>query len=201
MFKNKLNLILLPVIAIIIVSFVSDNFAAKETKVSPTPKVASVSSQTKPAAIRDSVPSSNQPAPATKPTPRQTQTPGQVRGASTQVSQNTTAVSPTPPVSTCTITPVNQIVTLKINTGNNSYCYQVVWSDGMTVYDVLVKASTENNFSFVASYFNSFKSYYISGIHGDNCSCWIYKLNGVEPALGVSLVKVNSNDVISWSKT
>lgn len=90
-----------------------------------------------------------------------------------------------------------EIVDLEINIGTSSYSYDVSWWQGMSAYDVLKKASEEHDFSLEASWYENFKSYYITGIHNAGC-CWKYTING-EGAIGASLETVNANDVITWT--
>jgi len=101
---------------------------------------------------------------------------------------------------------ISKVVSLSINTGVESYSFKVDWVDGMTVWDVLNKAHEENGFSLKASWYgNPLNSYYITEIHGKNCECWTYKLNGQgldhegKPLKGASLVKVKENDIIVWT--
>jgi len=96
--------------------------------------------------------------------------------------------------------PQSDQVTLKINVGSDNYSYQVKWTESMSVYDVLEKASQENGFTLVAKWNQVLKSYYVTGIHDTVCECWKYELNGQEPPLGSSLVKVSKNDTVIWKK-
>ena len=104
-----------------------------------------------------------------------------------------------------TQTAATQKITLNIDIGNASYSYPVTWTSSMTVYDVLVKASTENKFSLVAKWYGApLNSYYITEIHGFNCQCWTYVVKdkyGQEipgSGTGASLDFVNPGNIISW---
>lgn len=100
------------------------------------------------------------------------------------------------------VVPVEDQVTLKIETGGASYSYQVGWSEGVSVYEILDQAHTENNFSLKAKWFGgSLNSYYVQGIHGNNCECWEYEVNGKKPSVGASVTKVNQGDIIIWKAT
>ncbi len=104
--------------------------------------------------------------------------------------------------------PKTQIIVLKIDTGTNSYSYNVSWQEDMNVYKVLESASKKNNFSLVARWYGApLNSYYISEIHGYSCQCWTYKLNdkyNIEvpgSGLGASLDTVDPGDIIIWKAT
>lgn len=110
-----------------------------------------------------------------------------------------TQINPTPqaPVTK----PVQKTVTLEIN-GNVYHSYKVNWIAGMTVWDVLDKASKENNFKVKATWYPNkpLESYYITGIAETVCECWEYSVNGVKQSVGVSKVAVSENDIIIWKK-
>lgn len=126
------------------------------------------------------------------------QTPVKVTSPQSTSSQNSGTSQSIPPRQTNQAQTEKGRVTLKINTGSNTYSYQVAWLQGMTVYDVM-KAVDDKMVGQL--YGKPLNSYYITGLEGVNCSCWTYTVNGAEPALGVSLITVSAGDIIIWSKT
>ncbi|MDP2720946.1 MAG: hypothetical protein Q8O75_03330 [bacterium] len=101
-----------------------------------------------------------------------------------------------------------ETVDLKINIGTSSYSYQIYWSERMTVYEVLDKASNENKFSLTAKWYGPpLNSYYITEIHGHSCECWIYVVkdkNGEKvpgSGEGASLDTVEPGNIIIWKVT
>ncbi len=137
-----------------------------------------------------------------------------VQGATTQKTPaKTNQPKPTTSVPTNGSTseagePVVREVTLQIKAGSSNYSYQVTWTSGMTVYEVLNKAHTENNFSLKSRWYGgSLNSEYVTEIHGYNCECWEYQLNNSgkdhngNPLKGASLVTVEPNDIITWKTT
>lgn len=101
-----------------------------------------------------------------------------------------------------------EIVDLRINIGSSRYSYQVSWSEGVTVYAVLVKASSENKFSLVARWYGApLNSYYVTELHGHNCECWTYTVKDKDgkdvpgKGKGVSLDTLGPDDIISWKAT
>ncbi|MDP2671692.1 MAG: DUF4430 domain-containing protein [bacterium] len=94
--------------------------------------------------------------------------------------------------------PEVKTVSLKIDTGEDSYDYQVDWIEGMTVFEVLDEAHTKFNFSLKYTNYGSWGAFItqLHGVEGD----WTYKVNGEAPSKGASVVTVNENDIITWKK-
>lgn len=132
------------------------------------------------------------------------QTPVKVTSPQSTSSQNSGTSQSIPPSQTNQVQTEKERVTLKINTGSNTYSYQVAWKSGMTVYDVIVTASSENNFSLKldSTWLETYHSYFVDEIH--DCVCQVYSITrGGEnvKAIGVSLDKVEANDIITWKKS
>ena len=92
-------------------------------------------------------------------------------------------------------------VDLTIDFGNSSLNYSVVVNQGASVYDVLVEAAHEHNFSVVATYYSQYDSYFIESINGvknGNGKYWQYWVNGEYANVGANLYKVKNGDSILW---
>ncbi|OQA39268.1 MAG: hypothetical protein BWY51_00360 [Parcubacteria group bacterium ADurb.Bin316] len=93
-------------------------------------------------------------------------------------------------------------VKLIIDTSTNKYEYNdVEITANSTVFDVLKKTSTDNNFSLV--YKESDLGVFVEEIYGvkNNVSAnkyWMYKVNGEIVNVGASSYEVNNGDEIGW---
>ncbi len=195
------NLILIPTLLVIGLVIATPKFLGSEKKAEPKPQGSTVTTSNK----------TQETSTADQQTITPPTTKNQVQGTTTyqttqkQTSNKNSANSnPTPTAPA----PVEQTVTLNINTGSGNYPYQVSWSAGMTVYDVLVKASSENKFSLVARWYGApLNSYYITELHGHNCECWTYTVKDKDgkdvpgKGKGVSLDTLSPDNIITWKTT
>jgi len=90
---------------------------------------------------------------------------------------------------------------LLIDTGSGKYDFSVTIKEGVTVFDVLKKISSENNFSFV--YQEGSLGAFVEEIYGVKNEAtankyWMFKVNGRLANEGASSLKVNNNDIIEW---
>lgn len=78
---------------------------------------------------------------------------------------------------------------------------------GSTVFEVLKKATKENNVQLEYNYTPAYKTYYIEGIgnlyefDAGDLSGWMYSVNGTFPGVGCSGYKVSDGDAINWYYT
>lgn len=81
------------------------------------------------------------------------------------------------------------------------------FSEGETVFDVLVRACKNAGIQLEYSYSPVYGSYYIEGIHNlyefdcGKSSGWKYKVNGTFPNYGCSSYELSSGDKIVWTYT
>ncbi len=81
------------------------------------------------------------------------------------------------------------------------------FSEGETVFDVLVRACKTAGIQLEYSYSPVYGSYYIEGIHNlyefdcGKSSGWKYKVNGTFPNYGCSSYELSSGDKIVWTYT
>lgn len=81
------------------------------------------------------------------------------------------------------------------------------FSEGETVFDVLVRACKNAGIQLEYSYSPVYGSYYVEGIHNlyefdcGNSSGWKYKVNGTFPNYGCSSYELSSGDKIVWTFT
>ena len=81
---------------------------------------------------------------------------------------------------------------------------EIEFNDGETVFDVLLKATTQSNISIDYTKNPLYNSVYIKGINYLNefdfgkFSGWMYKVNDVSPTKGCSQYKVNNCDRIEF---
>jgi len=92
-------------------------------------------------------------------------------------------------------------VTLKINTGVNSYEYSEKIKKDATVFDLIKETSTKENFSL--EYQNSSMGVFVEGIYGvknDNQAqkYWTFLVNGDFAEVGASQYKLSEGDVVEW---
>ncbi|MEX0616396.1 MAG: hypothetical protein WD231_01120 [Candidatus Woykebacteria bacterium] len=131
-----------------------------------------------------------------------------IQGTTTQQTTKSNNTPTTKKPTSSSQASVIQEIALNINTGSANYSYSVARAKSMTVYDVLVKASNENKFSLVSSWYGApLNSQYIIEIHGFNCGCWTYTLKdkyGVKvpgSGEGASLDTVKPGNIIIWKTT
>ncbi len=92
-------------------------------------------------------------------------------------------------------------VTLIIDFGNYTWNYSMQLKNGSSVYDLLVEASHQHNFSISATYYPQYDSYLIEGINGvkgGNGKYWQYWVNGEYATVGANAFKLKNNDVVEW---
>lgn len=83
----------------------------------------------------------------------------------------------------------------------------VSFSEGESVYDVLVRETRKRHIHMEASYTPVYESAYIEGINNlyeFDCgegSGWTYSVNGVFPNYGASKYKLSCGDAIEWHYT
>jgi len=91
--------------------------------------------------------------------------------------------------------------TLIIDFGNYTWNYSMQLENGSTVYDLLLEASHQHNFSITATYYPQFDSYFIeeiNGVKGGNGKYWQYWVNGEYAMVGANAFKLKNNDVVEW---
>lgn len=92
-------------------------------------------------------------------------------------------------------------VKLIINYGNGNIDTYDVTLVGLTVFNVLEKASEDYDFTFTAEYDEQYQSNYVHSINSveeKNNLYWQYYLNGNYGVFGVDLQIVKDNDIIEW---
>ncbi len=83
----------------------------------------------------------------------------------------------------------------------------VVFSDGESVFDVLLREMKENGIHMEFVNTPVYNSAYVEGINNlyefdcGELSGWMYKVNGSFPNYGCSLYKIKDGDVIEWVYT
>ncbi len=92
--------------------------------------------------------------------------------------------------------------TLIINFGDYEWNFSISLSQNTTVYGLLEKASKIYNFSYEATYYPQFRSYYIESINGVRNGVdgkyWQYWINGKYGETGASLQPIKNGDVVEW---
>lgn len=84
---------------------------------------------------------------------------------------------------------------------------KVAFTDGESVYDVLLRVVRENNIHMESTTTPAYNARYIEGIanlYEFDCgelSGWMYTVNGSFPGYGCSKFSVSANDVIEWMYT
>lgn len=84
---------------------------------------------------------------------------------------------------------------------------EVEFTEGESVFDVLIRVCKQNGIQTDSSYTPAFGSYYVRGIHQiyeKDCgtkSGWMYSVNGVYPNYGCSSYILKDNDNILWRYT
>jgi hypothetical protein len=93
-------------------------------------------------------------------------------------------------------------VNLSIDYGNDMIDSYTLKISNANVYNVLIKASEEHDFSVKAKYYDQFQSHYIYSINsveeGENNKFWQYYINGNYGSVGADLQPVKDNDFIEW---
>lgn len=85
--------------------------------------------------------------------------------------------------------------------------YQVTFSEGESVFDVLVRETQKKRIHMEYSEFPAYNSAYIEGINNlyefdcGELSGWMYKVNGWFPNYGCSQYQLKDGDVIEWVYT
>ena len=83
----------------------------------------------------------------------------------------------------------------------------VTFSEGESVFDVLLRETRASGIHMEFSFFPVFDSVYVRGIHnlyefdGGPLSGWVYKVNGWGPNFGASRYILQQSDVIEWHYT
>lgn len=84
------------------------------------------------------------------------------------------------------------------------YNEKAVFSDGETVFDVLLREMKDNHIHLEHEYTPAFNSYYVKGISNlyefdcGDLSGWRYKVNNKIPSYGCSEYKIKDKDIIEW---
>ncbi|MCD6513113.1 MAG: DUF4430 domain-containing protein [Thermoplasmata archaeon] len=94
-------------------------------------------------------------------------------------------------------------VTLIIDFGNETWNFSVSLHDkNATVYGLLEEASRLYNFSYDATYYPQFRSYYIESINGVKNGVdgkyWQYWINGEYGKVGASNQILCDGDIVEW---
>lgn len=95
-------------------------------------------------------------------------------------------------------------VSLKINTGSNTYEYTETVNKDTTVLDLMKTASDKEKFEL--SYQNSSAGAYIEEIYGvkndtEANKFWLFSVNGQSSNVGASSYKLSPGDVVEWNYT
>lgn len=92
--------------------------------------------------------------------------------------------------------------TLALNFGDEVIWHYNVTSQngGSTVFSILCKVASQNNFSVKSTYYGQYDSYFVDTIAdaGGSTSFWIYYINGDMGNVGADKKLVNEGDHIEW---
>lgn len=207
MFKRKLILPILIGLGILffILALKSEPVKTKSfnTQVRPITQADNkIDDSTKEQTTNNFVKSKSSPSPAVTSTPKPTLSPiptTQPSPTNNYIVTPSSASAPSPYVNQVNVS-ITKDDSLLINGGSN---FSIELSDGANQCDVLTKALQEGKInSLNMQYSDTYKTYaiyQINGIGKEGQVWWTYSVNGKNPPLGCSLVKVNNNDNIVWT--
>ncbi len=101
-------------------------------------------------------------------------------------------------------TPTPVVQTDQVNVSiNGSSNFSLSVADGSNHCDVLSKALSDGKMASLnmkySSAYDTYAVYQINGIGKENQVWWTYSVNGSNPPLGCSHIKVKNNDSVSWT--